>query len=59
MKTGVYLCQTGTGDLNAISVHGVASYAGNLPNVEVVRDLGVLPKLDTAALADELRREGL
>jgi heterodisulfide reductase subunit A len=59
MKTGVYLCQTGTGDPDAISVHAVASYAGNLPNVEVVRDLGVLPKLDTTALADELRREGL
>jgi heterodisulfide reductase subunit A2 len=59
MKTGVFLCQTGTGDPLAISVHAVASYAGNLPNVEVVQDLGVLPRLDTASLADELRREGL
>lgn len=59
MKTGVYLCQTGTGDPRAISVHGVASYAGNLPDVEVVRDLGVLPKLDIAALAEEIRRDGL
>jgi heterodisulfide reductase subunit A len=59
MKTGVYLCQTGTGDPHAISVHAVASYAGNLPTVEVVQDLGVLPKLDTTVLADELQRDGL
>ena len=59
MKTGVYLCQTGTGDLDAVSVHGVAGYASNLPEVEVVRDLGVLPKLDVAALTAELRVEGI
>jgi len=59
MKTGVYLCQTGTGDPDAISMHGVATYAGNLPNVEVVRDLGVLPKLEIAELAEDIRRDGL
>ena len=59
MRTGVYLCQTGTGDPDAVSVHGVAGYADNLPNVEVVRELGTLPKLDIAALVAEFRRENL
>ena len=59
MRTGVYLCQTGTGDLDAVNVHSVAHYAENLPDVEVVRDFGVLPKLDIAALTSELRRDDI
>ncbi len=59
MRTGVYLCQTGTGDLDAVNVHSVVHYAENLPNVEVVRDYGVLPRLDIAALTSELRRDDI
>ncbi len=59
MRIGVYVCQTGIGDLTAVSPHAVAAYAANLPSVEVVEDLGVLPKLDVAALAERLREERL
>jgi heterodisulfide reductase subunit A len=55
MRIGVYLCHTGTGDLDAASTHAVAAYAANLPSVQLVKDLGVMPKLSVAALADEIR----
>ena len=59
MRTAVYLCQTGTGDLDAVSVHGVEGYADNLPDVELVRDLGVLPGLDIDKLSSELQDNGI
>jgi len=55
MRIGVYVCQTGTGDLDSVSSHAVTSYAANLPSVEIVEDLGTLPTLDIAALATQLR----
>ena len=59
MRIGVYLCQTGTGDLDAVSTHALLSYAANLPNVEVVRDFGLAPNVDIHALAAEFVREEL
>ena len=43
MRIGVYLCQEGVGDPDAVNLHSIASYAANLPNVQVVRDLGAKP----------------
>jgi len=59
MRTGVYLCQTGTGDLDAVNLHSVVSYAGNLPNVEMVKDLGTMPALNIETLAAEIRANDL
>ena len=59
MRIGVYLCQTGTGDLDAVDVHSLLSYAANLPNVEFVKDFGLALKIDIHALATEIQREDL
>ena len=59
MRIGVYLCQAGIGDVDAVNLHSIASYAANLPSVEVVRDLGLLPKVDPDAFAAEIRAESL
>jgi heterodisulfide reductase subunit A2 len=59
MRIGVYLCQTGTADAAAVNVHSVEHYAANLPQVELVRDLGTLPPLDLEALAGEIRASQL
>jgi heterodisulfide reductase subunit A2 len=53
MRTGVYLCQAGVGDADAINLHSIASYAANLPDVEVVKDLGELPKIDADQMASD------
>jgi heterodisulfide reductase subunit A len=59
MRIGVYLCQTGTADIEAVNVHSVEHYAANLPQVELVKDLGTLPPLDLEALAAEIRENQL
>jgi heterodisulfide reductase subunit A2 len=59
MRTGVFICQTGAASADAVNLHAVAAYATNLPNVEVVRDLGTSPKLDPVDLAGEIRQQGL
>ena len=59
MRTAVYLCETGTGDREAVSPHGVATYAANLPSVELVRELGVMPTLSLRELETELRQAGI
>ena len=35
MRIGVYLCQTGTGDLDAVDLHSVVSYAANLSLIHI------------------------
>jgi heterodisulfide reductase subunit A2 len=59
MRTGVYICQAGGGDPAAVNLREVESYAANLPSVEVVRNLGLLPALDPKVLAEEITREQL
>ena len=59
MRIGVYLCQEGVGDPDAVNLHSIASYAANLPNVEVVRDLGAKPNLMPETLAKEIKTESL
>jgi len=55
MRIGVYLCQAGIGDPDAVDLHSIAGYAANLPGVEVVKDLGKLPRIDPKVLADEIK----
>lgn len=59
MRTGVFICQVASGDPEAVDVRGVEAYAANLPDVESVRNLGVLPALDPRTLAAELARDRL
>jgi len=53
MRIGVYICQAEAGD--PVNHELVASYARNLPEVEVARNLGIRPRLDPHELAKEIR----
>ena len=57
MRIGVYICRAERRDGGGVNLESVGHYAANLPQVEVVRSLGVLPKLDPEALADEIAAE--
>lgn len=59
MKIGVYVCRAGGEADDGVNYESVVHYAANLPQVEVVRSMGVMPKLDPEALADEIAAEGL
>ena len=53
MRIGVYICQAGIGD--SVNYELVASYARNLPEVELARNLGLRPRIDPHKLAEEIR----
>ena len=55
----MFICQAGVGDPEVVNLHSVEGYAANLPQVEVVRNLGVLPPLDPRALSAEIQKEQL
>jgi heterodisulfide reductase subunit A2 len=57
MRVGVFLGNVLS--TKGINLEVVASYARNLPGVEVVRVLGYRPKLDPRSLRDEVRRDAL
>jgi heterodisulfide reductase subunit A len=59
MRIGVYECRAGGDDGDGVNLESVARYVANLPQVEVVRQLGVMPKLDPKVLADEIAAEHL
>ena len=59
MRTGVYLCQTGAGAADAVDVHSLLGYVGNLPEVELVRDLGSPPVPDIRSLTIEINAHDL
>jgi heterodisulfide reductase subunit A len=59
MRTGVYICQAGGGDPAAVNLHSVELYAANLPSVEMVKNLGLLPSLDPLNLSREIAERGL
>jgi heterodisulfide reductase subunit A len=59
MKIGVYVCQVGGASADDLDLEAVGHYAANLPQVEIVRILGLMPKLDPGALADEIAAAGL
>lgn len=53
MRIGVYLCQV---DIEKnLNLDAIAKYSSNLPDVELVRSLGVKPKLDPVLLSRELK----
>ncbi len=54
MRIGVYVCEAGSGVATTVNQEAVANYAANLPQVETVKVLGLLPKLDPESLADEI-----
>jgi heterodisulfide reductase subunit A2 len=59
MRIGVFICQAGIGVSDAVNVESVGHYAANLPQVESVKMMGILPKLDPDVLADEIARDKL
>jgi heterodisulfide reductase subunit A len=59
MRTGVFICQVESENAKDIDIHSVAAYAANLPGVESVKDLGVLPAIDPRSLAEEFARDRL
>ncbi|MFH1834022.1 MAG: CoB--CoM heterodisulfide reductase iron-sulfur subunit A family protein [bacterium] len=59
MRTGVFFCQVDADGPEVVNTHSVETYAANLPQVETVRNLGVLPKLDPQALSAEIKQAGL
>jgi heterodisulfide reductase subunit A2 len=59
MRTGVFICQEDAESLGAVDLHSIELYADNLPDVARVWSLGVRPKLDPAALSDEIQQERL
>ncbi|MCL5734556.1 MAG: CoB--CoM heterodisulfide reductase iron-sulfur subunit A family protein [Actinobacteria bacterium] len=59
MRTGVFICQVDAGGAELVNTHSVEAYAANLPNVELVKDLGVLPSLDPQALSGEIAQAKL
>ncbi len=58
MRIGVYLGQA-LQPTTGVYLDAVASYAANLPEVELVRQLGFRPRLDPKALAAEIREWNL
>jgi heterodisulfide reductase subunit A2 len=54
LRVGVYLGWKGTAPAETVDLKAVAKYAGGLPSVAFVRDLGRNPRLDPAALKTEI-----
>ncbi len=59
MRIGVYICRAGAAVDGGANLESVGHYVANLPQVECVRSLGVLPRLDPEALADEIAADHL
>jgi heterodisulfide reductase subunit A len=59
MRTGVFIIQASEEVPQGINLHSVELYAANLPHVEKVRNLGVRPRLDPIALAEEIKADRL
>ena len=57
MRVGVFFCQMdGSADLN---IDSIAKYAANLPNVDIVQNLGVKPQPDVTILNEIIRTNNL
>ena len=52
MRTGVFFCQVD--EQWKIDIDAIAKYTLNLPEVESVQDLGILPKIDLDKLSDNI-----
>jgi len=53
MRIGVYFCQVESGKI--LNIDAIAKYSANLPGVELVRMLGIKPKLIPLTLCKELK----
>ena len=57
MRTGVYLCQVD--DQQQTDVDAIAKYSANLPEVELVQDLGIKPNISIENLAQNIKSNNL
>jgi heterodisulfide reductase subunit A len=57
MRTGVFFCQVD--DQWNIDIDAIAKYTLNLPEVESVQDLGILPQIDLNKLSDNIKSKNL
>ena len=56
MRIGVYICRVSAETDGGANLESVGHYAANLPQVEVVRSLGLLPRLDPGGARGRDRR---
>ena len=59
MRIGVFICQAGIAETEAVNLEAVSLYASNLPRVEVVEVLGQPAKLDPGELATRIKESQL
>jgi len=59
MRIGVFICQAGIAEAKAVNLEAVGLYASNLPQVEVVEVLGLLPKVDPDEVAKRITESQL
>jgi heterodisulfide reductase subunit A len=59
MRIGVFICQAGIAETEAVNLEAVRLYASNLPDVETVEVLGLMPKLDPQAVAKRITESRL
>ena len=59
MRIGVYICRVGVETGDGANLEAVGHYMANLPQVESVRSLGLLPRIDPEAMADEIAADEL
>jgi heterodisulfide reductase subunit A len=57
MRTGVFFCQVD--DQWKIDIDAIAKYTANLPEVETIQDLGILPIIDVDTLSDKIKSNSL
>ncbi|MBN2399963.1 MAG: CoB--CoM heterodisulfide reductase iron-sulfur subunit A family protein [Candidatus Aminicenantes bacterium] len=57
MRSGIFFCQVE--ENNRLNINAVAKYAANLPSVEVVREMGIHPRLDAKDLAKQIQADNL
>jgi len=58
-RIGVYFCTRSSGSTKILDFKALAAYAGKLPQVVEVKNLGVAPALDPLVLAKELTQKRL
>ena len=57
MRTGVFFCQLD--DQWNTDIDAIAKYSANLPDVETVQNLGVMPLLDSETLSEKISSRNL
>jgi heterodisulfide reductase subunit A len=57
MRTGVFFCQVD--EQWKIDIDAIAKYTANLPEVETVQNLGIMPRIDVNKLSDNIKTNKL